>query len=199
MRLSRVVAIPAHLPSLFKMETLETSEADCFGALAVALGIEQLTLMQRLHDYSFVSTDFADDFIKAEFIHVRYDIKARSDSIITENVKVAWVRASDGISWEQFGVVRTAIENRNHYKTDKGFENAASALIADNLNARLGTQEGTDTISRVGYCADLTNMSVLRSNGTEKSPASVEIGGLEKSPAKCGGKKKARRHGRGRH
>jgi hypothetical protein len=201
MAITRAIAISAESRPDYSGEILRISEADCFRMLAVALGIETETLSLKLRGYSIREVEVIPGvLIKAEFTHVRYDIKTRTDVIRTDLVNLVWEPSEDGKGWKQLGCIRREIENRTHYKTDAGFENAATDILAANIEMRLTEPEsGISNAGRVGYVRGLSNTSAYEVNAGEKSPASVQSQGFEKTPASKKSRKISKpRHGRGR-
>lgn len=200
MAITRATAISAETHPDYSGETLRISESDCFRLLAVALGIETETLLLKLRGYSIREVSVIPGvLIRAEFLHVRYDIKTRTDAIKTEIVSLAW-EPSEGKGWQQLGCIRTEIENRTHYKTDAGFENAVTGILAANIESALADEaEGISNGQRVGYSRGLSNTGAYEVNAAEKSPASAESEGLKKSPASKKSRKISKpRHGKGR-
>ena len=201
MAITRAIAISAESCTDYSGEILRISETDCFRMLAVALGVETETLLLKLRGYSIREVEVIPGIlIKAEFIHVRYDIKTRTDVIRTDFVNLVWEPSEDGKGWQQLGCIRREIENRTHYKTDAGFENAATDILARNIEMRLADEaEGISNGQRVGYARELSNTGAYKVNAGEKSPASVQSQGFEKTPASKKSRKISKpRHGRGR-
>ena len=201
MAITRAIAISAETRPDYSGETLRISESDCFRMLAVALGIETETLLLKLRGYSIREVEVISGvIIKAAFTHVRYDIKTRTDAIRTDLVNLVWEPSEDGKGWQQLGCIRTEIESRTHYKTDAGFENAATGILAANIESALADESGgISNAGRVGYSQGLSNTGAYKVNAGEKSPASVQSQGLKKSPASKKSRKISKpRHGRGR-
>ena len=168
--------------------------------LAVALGIETESLLLKLRGYSIREVEVIPGvIIKAAFTHVRYDIKTRTDAIRTDLVNLVWEPSEDGKGWQQLGCIRTEIENRTHYKTDAGFENAVTGILAENIESALANEAGgISNAGRVGYSRGLSNTGAYKVSAGEKSPASAQSEGDSKKP-KSGAKRiSKRRHGRGR-
>ncbi len=168
--------------------------------LAVALGVETESLLLKLRGYSIREVEVIPGvIIKAAFTHVRYDIKTRTDAIRTDLVNLLWEPA-EGKGWQQLGCIRREIENRTHYKTDAGFENAVTGILAANIESALADEAGgISNGQRVGYARELSNIGAYEVNAGEKSPASAESDGLKKSPASKKSRKISKpRHGRGR-
>ena len=168
--------------------------------LAVALGIETETLSLKLRGYSIREVEVIPGvLIKAEFTHVRYDIKTRTDAIRTDLVNLVWEPSEDGKGWKQLGCIRREIENRTHYKTDAGFENAATDILAANIESALADEAGgISNGQRVGYARGLSNTGAYEVKRAEKTPASAQSEAAEKKPKSGAKRLSKRRHGRGR-
>lgn len=130
----RLAAIKNGGPSTIESDVFELSQRELFGVLAGKLGIETITLLNRMRDYRCETLDIMPDaFIKATFTHTRYRCNSGRDVISTDKVSLIWEWDADQSKWVQLGVRREPIELRHHYHSEATFNAAAVEARAEGL------------------------------------------------------------------